>query len=114
MTATTTYLLQLTEANHDENEFFTLGGAGFLTETDRQASIDRIKASVDLTGHDCEDPEVHRCYLIDVLDPADQFTQIDNFEIDEDTAHEVLGVADFEPLRERERAGLAAVMAVTS
>lgn len=109
-TDTTTYLLQLTEANHDEGEFFTLGGAGFLTETDRQASIARIKARVDLTGHDCHNPDVHRCYLIDVLDPADQFTQVDNFEIDEDTAHHVLGLDDFEPLRERERALLGAVV----
>lgn len=100
------FLLQLTEANHDDNEFYTLGGAGFLSEAERQASIDRIKASADLTGHDCEDPDVHRCYLIDVLDPADQFTQLDNFEIDETTAHEVLGVDDFGPIRERERAGL--------
>lgn len=27
-----TFCLQITEANHIENEFFTLGGAGFLTE----------------------------------------------------------------------------------
>lgn len=107
--ASSAYLLQLTEANHDDNEFYALGGAGFLTQAERQASIDRIRAASDLTGHSCQDPDVHHCYVIDVLDPADQFTVVDNFEIDEQTAHDVLGVADFEPLRTRERTALAAV-----
>lgn len=109
MSTTKMFCLQLTEANHDENKFFTLGGAGFLSEAERQASIDRIKAATDLTGHDCQDPEVHHCYLIDVL--ADNGDHLDNFEIDEATAYDVLGVDDFEPMRQLERDLFARVLA---
>ncbi|GAA1992611.1 hypothetical protein GCM10009718_32900 [Isoptericola halotolerans] len=105
-----TYCLQITEANHDEDQFFTLGGAGWDSAHDRQVAID----SIPRLEHDCEDPTVRRCYIVDVLDPVDQFTIDDNFEIDEATAHTLLGVEDFEPLRERERAAFAAVEAVTA
>ena len=106
------FCVRITEANHAENEFFTLGGAGFPTEAERQASIDAIPKIG--PGHDCRDPAVQRCYIVDVLDPGDQFTVIDDFEITEETAHALLGVENFDPLRDRERALFAAAMAGVS
>jgi len=104
------FLLQITEANHDENEFFTLGGAGFDTEAERAANLSRIPR-ID-PSHSCEDPAVPRCYIVDVLDP-DGFSIVDNIEVSEQTAHELLGVDDFEPLRAGERAMFAALAAVS-
>lgn len=101
----TNYLLRLTEANHGENEFFELGGAGFSTEAERAASIAGIPR--DLGDHDCQTALC--CYLVDVLSPEDDFSITDSFEVTEAIAHELLGVEDFEPLRARERGLLAAV-----
>lgn len=91
------YLLQITEANHGENEFYMLGGAGFNTEKERQANLATIPRFI----HDCAQDD--RCYVLDILDPADDFSVIDDFEISAETAHTLLGVDDFEPLREQER-----------
>jgi hypothetical protein len=93
-----TYLLQITEANHTENQFFTLGGAGFDTEAERQANL----ATIPAFEHDCDAGD--RCYILDILDPDDEFSVVDDFEISESTAHRLLGVEDFEPLRAQERA----------
>jgi hypothetical protein len=103
-----TYLLQITEANHTENQFFTLGGAGFDTEAERQANLATIPAH----DHDCAAND--RCYMLDILDPEDEFSVVNEFEISEATAHTLLGVEDFEPIRVRERAMWDAASAVTS
>lgn len=102
----TGYGLQITEANHDEDEFFTLGGAIFDTAEERQASIDALPRFV----HDCADPSVRRCYTVDVLD-EDGWSIVDNIEVSETTAQELLGTSDFEPMRQAERAALRAVAA---
>lgn len=93
-----TYLLQVTEANHTENQFYTLGGAGFDTESERRENLEGIAAY----DHDCDADD--KCYILDILDPEDGFSIIDDREISAKTAHELLGVEDFEPLREKERA----------
>ncbi|ROR97827.1 hypothetical protein EDD28_2436 [Salana multivorans] len=102
----TGYGLQITEANHDENEFFTLGGAIFDTAEERQASIDALPRFV----HDCADESVRRCYTVDVLN-EDGWSIVDNIEVSETTAQELLGTSDFEPMRQSERAALRAVAA---
>lgn len=99
MNAPAMFLVQLVEANHVENEFFTLGGAGFTTERDRATNFAAI--SRDLTGHDCVTAD--RCYLVELLAPHDGFTVDDALEVSEATAHALLGVDDFEPLRQAER-----------
>jgi hypothetical protein len=101
------WLLQVTEANHVENEFFTLGGAGFLTKRERTANIATI--SRDLGDHVCDESD--RCYMLDVLDHRDGFSLEDEFEISEATAHVLLGEPDFEPTRQRERELIAAAVA---
>ena len=91
------YLLQITEANRTENQFFTLGGAGFDTEAERQANL----ATIPAYDHDCDAND--RCYMLDILDPDDDFSIVDEREISEATARALLGTDDFEPLREQER-----------
>lgn len=105
MSITPVFLLQITEANHDEGEFFVLGGAGFESEAARAANL----ATIPELKHDCQDPSISRCYTVDILDPADGWSIVDNVEVSEATAHALLGVADFEPLRQSERTMLAAV-----
>lgn len=105
----TTFCIAITEANHAENEFYQLGGAGFLTDAERQANL----ATIPRFEHDCQDPTIDRCYRVDILNPDDQFTIDDEFEITEETAHALLGVEDFEPLREGERAMLRLLDEVT-
>lgn len=100
-----TYLLQIVEANHDENEFYTLGGAGFRTEAERTANL----TTIPVCDHNCDDD--NRCYFLDVLDPADDFSVLEELEISEDTAKTLLGVSDLEPVRNQERELLAAEIA---
>lgn len=109
MSANAKYLLQLVEANHVENEFFTLGGAGFTNDADRATNVAAI--SRDLNDHDCETADC--CYLVQVLDPRDEFTVDNEFEVSGPTAHALLGVDDFEPLRQAERRALAAIYEVS-
>jgi hypothetical protein len=106
MTATETqsepkFLLAITEANHERDEFYSLGGAGFDTEQERAENITRI--SRDLDGHACA--QASRCYMLDVLG-VDGWSLIDGFEISERTAHQLLGVDDFEPLRQQQDADI--------
>jgi hypothetical protein len=101
------FLLAITEANHDRDGFFALGGAGFDTAEERTENLSRI--SRDLDGHVCE--QDNKCYFLDVLDSEDQFSVIDEIEISERTAHQLLGVVDFEPLRQQQDANIAAMFA---
>jgi len=99
------HLLQIVEANHDENEFYTLGGAGFRTEAERTANL----ATIPVCDHNCADD--NRCYFLDVLDPADDFSVLEEREISESTVKTLLGVTDLEPLRRQERELLDAEIA---
>jgi len=56
-----TYYLEITEANHTDNQFYTLGGAGWDTGRERN---DAYKAVLEFT-HDCDNDD--KCYLLDVL-----------------------------------------------
>ena len=100
-----TYNIAIVEANHTQNEFYTLGGAGWQTEAERDAELARIPAF----EHDCAAAE--RCYIVDILDPADGWSIVGDREISEETAHVLLGVEDFEALREQERAINAMLLA---
>lgn len=96
------YGLQITEANHDENQFFTLGGILVDSIEERDAEA----AQIPKFDHDCDSGTA--CYMLDLLE-EDGFSTADGFEISKETALTLLGVADLEPLRESERAlfGLA-------
>lgn len=56
------YCLQVTEANHTDNAFWNLGGAGWLTAEERDAEFARIPAHVN-------DEDAKCWYILDVLDP---------------------------------------------
>ena len=89
------YLLQVTEANHDENAFYTLGGAGWGSAEERDEEFAAIPAYT----HDCDND--NKCYLVDVIEPNGDL--LDSKEISVGQAHVLLGITDFEPAREEER-----------
>ena len=101
------HLLQVTEANHTRDEFYTLGGAGFESEAERAEEIAKLPR--DLGPHSCETG--NRCYLVDVLDGEDGFSVLESIEVTEETAHALLGIEDFEPIRQAQDAAVAGLLA---
>jgi len=95
-----TYNLQIVEVNHTDNAFYTLGGAGWTTEAGRAANL----ASIPPFEHDCDAAD--RCYILDILDPTDGWSIVDDREISAETARTLLGVESFDELREAEKAML--------
>lgn len=61
MSAEKVYCLQVTEANHRDNAFWVLGGAGWLTKAEMDAAFIRIPSHVN-------NPEAMQWYIVDVLD----------------------------------------------
>ncbi|MFE6967087.1 hypothetical protein ACFVAJ_18385 [Agromyces sp. NPDC057679] len=99
------HTINIVEANHDDNEFYTLGTAVFDDEVHRDANLAKIPPH----DHDCD--ESSRCYLLDIIDPEDGWSVLNNIEISEDTAKLLLGTQDLEPLRELDRALVRSVIA---
>lgn len=97
--------LQIVEANHVDDQFYTLGGAGFETAAERAENLMQIPAF----EHDCDADD--RCYILDFLDEEMSIT--DDREISAQTAMELLGVDDLGPLRESEKQMVNLVIADT-
>lgn len=95
--------LQITEANHADNAFWTLGGIIVDTKRERDAEFVRIPAF----EHDCDNDD--RCYILDVLDNDGSI--VSDKEISADTARTLLGVDDLGPLREQDKAIVNALLA---
>lgn len=101
-----TYYLEITEANHTDNQFYTLGGAGWDTATERNEQY----KSIPTYGHDCDNDD--KCYFLDVVQPNGD--RIKEKEISAATAMTLLGVSDLTPLRENAIADLEAEIARAS
>lgn len=56
-----TYYLEITEAHHTDNQFYTLGGAGWDTARERNDAYKAVPAY----KHDCANDD--KCYFLDVL-----------------------------------------------
>jgi len=95
--------LQITEANHADNVFWTLGGIIVDTKRERDAEFKRIQAF----DHDCDHDD--RCYMLDVLDKDGSI--VDDKEISAETARILLGVDDLGPLREQDKAMIEGMLA---
>lgn len=97
--------LQVTEADHEANEFRCLGGATWGTKAERDAAFDAIPAS---TTADSSVDDFS--WMVDVLD-EDGFSIVTDREIDEETVLGLLGSGSIEELRrvaiEREAFGRA-------
>lgn len=100
MTATAKYL-QIVEANHREDAFHTLGGAGFDTPEGALASFRAAP-----TAPEQEPGDMNPGYVLDVLD--DDLNVIDDKRISAATARALLG-ADLDTLREKAKADEAIV-----
>lgn len=75
------YCLQVVEANHADNAFYVLGGAGWLTASERDIQFARIPSAVN-------DDDAKCWYILDVLDPDGI---IDDKTISADAARALLG-----------------------
>lgn len=100
MTAEAKYL-QVVEANHEENAFHVLGGAGFTTHAETMASFNSAP-----TAQKQAPDDMRPGYVLDVLD--DDLNVIDDKRISAATARELLG-ADLDTLREKAKAEEAVV-----
>lgn len=98
------YGLQITEANHADDRFYTLGGILVDSKRERDAELAKIPAF----DHDCAGDD--RCYILDILE-RDGFSVADDREISAETAAILLGTDDFERLREQDRQRWDAVLA---
>lgn len=87
--------LQITEADHEANEFRCLGGATWDTKAERDAAFDAIPES---KTADRETDDFS--WIVDVLD-EDGFSIVADREIDEHVVLELLGDSSIESLRER-------------
>lgn len=101
-----TYPLRLAETNHTESEIFELGYAAYPSQDTRLDFLSAMNPPE--PSHNCMTAD--HCYSIDVLD-TDGWTILDSIEVSAETAHTLLGLHDFEPLRRRERAMYAAAEA---
>lgn len=100
MTATAKYL-QVVEANHEENAFHVLGGAGFRSGAGALASFNSAPAAPE------QDPaDMTPGYVLDVLD--DDLNVIDDKRISAATAQRLLG-GDLDELRAKAKADEAIV-----
>lgn len=95
MPKTDGWSLQITEADHEANEFRRLGGATWDTKAERDAAFDAIPASstADRASDDFS-------WIVDVLD-EDGFSIVADREIDEDVVLELLGETSIEDVRQR-------------
>lgn len=104
------YALQITEADHEANEFRTLGGAAWPIKAERDAAYAAIPESS--TSDRSTDPFT---WIVDLLDD-DGFTIIGDKEIDESTVLRLLGGDSIEVVREaaieREARAMAAAFAL--
>lgn len=90
----TTYALQVTEADRDENEFRTLGGAAWVTRSERDTALASIPEGP-------SEPAVGTLsWIVDVLDGDDI---VGDRSIDEETAKTLLGVRSLDELRAEAR-----------
>lgn len=87
--------LQITEADHEANEFRCLGGATWNTKAERDAAFDAIPAST--TADSAVDDF---SWMVDVLD-EDGFSIVADREIDEHVVLGLLGETSIEDLRRR-------------
>jgi hypothetical protein len=87
--------LQITEADHEANEFRCLGGATWDTKAERDAAFDAIPAS---TTADSSVDDFS--WMVDVLD-EDGFSIVADREVDEHVVLGLLGDSSIEALRER-------------
>jgi len=87
--------LQITEADHEANEFRCLGGATWDTKAERDAAFDAIPAS-ETADRAVDDFS----WMVDVLD-EDGFSIVADREVDEHVVLELLGASSIEELRER-------------
>ncbi|MBJ7469734.1 MAG: hypothetical protein JHD16_00450 [Solirubrobacteraceae bacterium] len=87
------YALQVTEADHQADEFRTLGGAAWLTRAERDAAFAVIPEAPD------EGATAPRTWIVDVLDG--EFSIVADRCIDEATAMDLLGVDSLDELRAR-------------
>jgi len=78
-----TYYLEITEANHTDNQFYSLGGAGWGTGRQRN---ENYKAVLEFK-HDCDNDD--KCYLLDVV--QDDGTIIKEKEISPESVVFLLG-----------------------
>lgn len=92
---TPVWALQIIEADHEANEFRTLGGAAWPTRAERDAAFATIPAST--TSDPATDPFT---WIVDVLD-EDGFSIITDREIDVEIVLELLGETSIEEVRER-------------
>lgn len=99
------YMLQITEADHEANEFRVLGGAAWTTKAERDAAFAAIPEST--TSDRATDDFT---WIVDVL-ADDEFSIVADKEIDEDVVLTLLGASSIEDLRaaaiEREALGRA-------
>jgi hypothetical protein len=94
--------MQVVEANHADNAFYTLGGAGFLTEAETLARFKEIPE-----GPEPDPNSDEPTYMLDLLD---EDAAIDDKRITAATARQLLG-ADLNELREKAKADIASVQA---
>lgn len=99
-----TYYLEITEANHKDNQFYTLGGAGWDTGRERNEAYKAVPGY----KHDCDNDD--KCYFLDVLNEEGR---IKEKEISPESVRTLLG-EPIEVLRDRaikildeEEAGIA-------
>lgn len=96
-------MLVITEANRLEDRFYRLGGAAWDTEAECLAELAKIPA----TSHNCDDMAL--CYILDICNEDGSIE--DDQEISEATAKALLGVSDFQELRDLDRKRVAAEIA---
>lgn len=89
------WALQITEADHEANEFRTLGGAAWTTCAERDAAFAAIPAST--TADSSIDSF---SWMVDVLD-EDGFSIVADREVDVETVLELLGERSIEDVRAR-------------
>jgi hypothetical protein len=89
----------LTEANHDDNEFYELGGAAYASESECSAFLDALPRG--LGDHDCSTAD--QCYFVDVLSGADGFSCTDSIEVTAVNARTLVGVDDLATLRHADK-----------
>lgn len=101
------WALQITEADHEANEFRTLGGAAWSSRAERDAAFAAIPESQ--TSDLATDPFT---WVVDVLD-ADGFSIVTDRVVDVETVLVLLGEASIEDVRARaiEREAVATEMA---
>lgn len=92
------FYLQLTEANHDDNQFYDLGR--LMVEGPARAFF----ASLPDSKHDCDNNNV--CYLIDLMQD-DPWGCVDSHEVTAKVAEQLLG-RSLVDARDADRALLAA------